>query len=213
MQENRYIAIEGPIGVGKTSLARLLSKCFNAQLVLEDININPFLENFYNDRERYAFQTQLFFLLNRYKQQAELIQRELFNRCLINDYLFAKDKIFAYLNLAGTELELYREIYSLLDVRLPKPDLVIYLQADTEMLKNRIASRGRHFEKNISKEYLESLNTAFNNFFFHYSESPVLIINTTKIDYVNREKDLEDLIRKIASTKKGKEYYMPLGSK
>lgn len=209
---HRYIAIEGPIGVGKTSLAKLIAKEFDAQTILETSEENPFLSGFYADRKRMAFQTQIFFLLSRYRQQQELFQQDLFNKTTIIDYIFARDRIFAYLNLDDNELALYEQIYSLLHERIPKPDLVIYLSAATDTLIERIGLRGRDFEKNISKDYLEELSQAFNRFFFHYSETPLLVINTSEIDFVKNPGDLKDLAKQIRTMKKGTQYYVPMSS-
>lgn len=209
---HRYIAIEGPIGVGKTSLAKLIAKEFDAQTILETSEENPFLSGFYADRKRMAFQTQIFFLLSRYRQQQELFQQDLFDKTTIIDYIFARDRIFAYLNLDDNELALYEQIYSLLHERIPKPDLVIYLSAATDTLTERIELRGRDFEKNISKDYLEELNQAFNRFFFHYSETSLLVINTSEIDFVKNPGDLKDLAKQIRTMKKGTQYYVPMSS-
>ncbi|MBI3599678.1 MAG: deoxynucleoside kinase [Nitrospinae bacterium] len=212
MDKARYIAIEGPIGAGKTSLARLLGERFNANIVLETVEDNPFLEGFYKNKDSYAFQTEMFFLLSRYRQLIELVQHNLFNRVTITDYIFDRNRIFAYINLSSDEIRLYDEVYSLLKPRLPTPDLLIYLQADIDILKARIKARGRGFEKGIADEYLDEVNKSFNNYFFHYNQSPLLIVNTNEIDFVERKGDLEDLIKKILSHKKGTEYYSPLGS-
>src|SRR6056297_866342 len=177
-----YIAIEGVIGVGKTSLANILSEKLNSRLILEKFEENPFLGDFYKDRNRYAFQTQLFFLLSRFRQQKEFIQTDVFHRNLITDYIFAKDKLFAYLNLDENEIVLYDQLYNILSREVSKPDLVIYLQADTDRLMKNINSRGRQFEKNMDRSYIESLNQFYNRYFFHYQETPLLIINTTDID-------------------------------
>jgi deoxyadenosine/deoxycytidine kinase len=210
---HRYIAIEGPIGVGKTSLAKLLAKEFDAQTILESFEENPFLSEFYADRKRTAFQTQIFFLLSRFRQQQELFQQDLFKKTTIIDYLFNRDRIFAYLNLDEAELALYEQIYSLLHERIPKPDLVIYLSASTDALIERIESRGREFEKAITREYLDELNQAFNRFFFHYNETPLLVINTSEIDFVRHPADLKDLVKQIRAMKKGTLYYVPMSSK
>lgn len=210
--EPRFIAIEGCIGAGKTSLAKLLSEKFGARLVLENDEENPFIEKFYQDREVYAFQTQIFFLLSRYKQYLNLAQRDLFNSVTVVDYLFQRDRIFANLNLKGHELALYEQIYSLIKSKIPKPDLVIFLQAGLEVLDRRVVKRGRDYEKLMDGKYLEEVNKAFNNFFFYYSETPLLVINTDEIDFVEKKCDLEVLINKINSHKIGREYYNPLGS-
>ena len=213
MESFRYIVIEGPIGVGKTSLAKRLSPEFKARCILESPEENPFLHKFYRDRKKYAFQTQLFFLLNRYQQQREVRQIDLFNQVTITDYLFAKDRIFAYLNLDENELALYQRIFSLLDARIPAPDLVIFLQAKPETLLARIRVRDIEYEKEIDIEYLRALSQAYNSFFFHYEESPLLVVDTSEIDFVNREEDLKSLIREVRSMKRGTWYYKPLGSK
>lgn len=213
LDKARYIAIEGPIGVGKTSLVQLLGEYFNAHTVLETVEDNPFLGEFYRNRERYAFQTEMFFLLCRYRQQMSLSQYNLFNRVTITDYIFDRNRIFAYINLNNDEIRLYEDVYSILRHKIPKPDLLIYLQADIDTLKKRINMRGRVIEKNISDEYLDVVNKAFNNYFFHYTQSPILIVNANDINYVERKEDLKDLIKKILSHKKGREYYSPLGSR
>ncbi len=212
LDKARYIAIEGPIGVGKTSLVQLLGEYFNAHTVLETAEDNPFLEGFYRNRERYAFQTEMFFLLSRYRQQMSLSQYNLFNRVTITDYIIDRNRIFAYINLNNEEIRLYEDVYSILKHKIPKPDLLIYLQADIDTLKKRIKMRGRVFEKNISDEYLDEVNKAFNNYFFHYTQSPILIVNANEINFVEKKEDLKDLIKKILSHKKGREYYSPLGS-
>ena len=213
MNLNRYIAIEGPIGVGKTSLAKLLAKEFDAQTILESFEENPFLTEFYADRKRMAFQTQIFFLLGRFQQQQELFQQDLFRKTTIIDYIFARDRIFAYLNLDDNEIALYEQIYSLLRERIPRPDLVIYLSASTDMLMERIESRKRAFEKAITREYLDGINQAFNKFFFQYSDTPLLVINTSEIDFVKHPGDLKDLAKQIISMKKGTQYYVPMPSR
>lgn len=209
----RYIVIEGPIGVGKTSLAELLAEQLKARKHLEMAENNPFLHDFYRDRRRYAFQVQLYFLLHRYRQQQELLQFDLFKQTVISDYLFAKDKIFAYINLDENELALYEKIHPLLEMRVPLPDLVIYLQASTEVLLHRIDLRGRPYERNIDPLYLDEVNQAYNHFFFHYTANPLLVINTNEIDFVKRKEDLEDLIKQINEMKRGTQYYVPLGSR
>ncbi len=209
----RYLVVEGPIGVGKTSLVDLLSERLGARKLLEVAEDNPFLPNFYKDARRYAFQTQLWFLLNRFRQQQELLQFDLFRQTLVADYLFAKDKIFAYLTLEDHELSLYERVQALLQVRVPTPDLVIFLQASTEVLAERIAIRGKGYEREIDRKYLTEVNEAYTHFFFHYTASPLLVVNVSDIDFVNRREDFEDLIKKISETRAGKHYYVPLGSR
>ncbi len=207
----RFVAVEGPIGVGKSSLVELLTARFTAVKVLERIE-NPFLRDFYKDRRGAAFQAQLFFLLNRYVQQQELAQTDLFHQVTICDYLFAKDKIFAYLNLDDSELMLYERLYGLLSEKIPQPDLVIYLQAGTEVLLERIRRRKRDYEAAISEAYVNDLNQAYNYFFYHYTATPLLVINTSEIDFVHREGDLDDLVNQIHDMNRGVQYYTPLGT-
>lgn len=213
MEKSRYIAIEGPIGVGKSSLADFLAKELNGRTLIEEVDSNPFLSNFYSDIKKYAFQTQLFFLLSRYQQQKEMFQQDLFNSTVISDYLFAKDRIFAYLNLDENELGLYEQVYRLLDTRIPKPDLVIYLQASTDVLLRRIGKRNKEYEKNVKEEYLEKLVDAYNRYFFYYSDTPLLVVNTTDIDFVNNPADLTNLVREIKNMKGGSQHYIPLASR
>ncbi|MBD3181448.1 AAA family ATPase [Candidatus Poribacteria bacterium] len=205
---HKYITIEGAIGAGKTSFAQLLAEKSRSLLILENLDDNPFVQKFYEDRDKYAFQTQLFFLLSRYNQQRELLQQDLFYDCVICDYLFAKDRIFAYLNLNEDELMLYERIYEFLDDAIPRPDLVVYLQASTDTLVERIKNRGRKYEENISEDYIRDLNERYNSFFFHYSHTPLLVVNTDNLDFVNNERDLMELMEEIRRMKGGKEYYI-----
>lgn len=209
MKNVYYIAIEGVIGVGKTSLAEIIAERLSAKLVLERFEENPFLIDFYKNPERYAFQTQLYFLLSRYRQQLELKQVDLFHNLLVSDYMFAKDRLFAHLNLNEKELTLYNLVAKLLEKEVPKPDLVIFLQASTDRLVNNIRKRSRLYEKNISHEYIESLNRIYNEYFFRYNECPLIIVNTDDIDFVNNEKDLEDLLQVIRQPVSGVRYYNP----
>ncbi len=210
MAEIRYIAIEGVIGAGKSSLARKLSERLNANLIMEQFEENPFLEKFYEDRKRFAFQTQMFFLINRFKQQQQLNQQDLFSKFMVSDYIFEKDKIFAYLNLMGEELKLYETIFPLLERDIPKPDLVIFLQSSIDRLLENIKTRGRKFERNLTRAYLLELSEAYNNFFFKYSNTPLLIVNTTEIDFVNRENDFDELYAQIFREDRGFiEYFNP----
>jgi len=209
----RYIVVEGPIGVGKTALTRALAKRFSARSVFELVEENPFLASFYQDRNKYAFQTQLFFLLSRFKQQQELFQQELFSQVTVSDYLFAKDRIFASITLDPNELALYERVYEHLGPRVMKPDLVIYLQARLDVLLARIRKRGREFERKFDPEYLAELSRTYNDFFHRYDETPLLVINTSDIDFVETEKDFEELVRAIGSIKAGTHYYQPLGTR
>jgi deoxyadenosine/deoxycytidine kinase len=205
----KYLVIEGPIGVGKTSLARLLARELGGRLVLERAEDNPFLKEFYKDPKRFAFQTQIFFLLSRYRQLQELSQMDLFERTTVTDYFFPKDRIFASINLEAGELALYQQIYSLLNPTIPTPDLVVYLQAGPEVLMDRVRHRGLDYEKPLMPDYLEALNQAYNDFFFQYTDSPLLVVQTSEIDFVNRRADLDDLIHQIKQMKKGTQYYVP----
>jgi deoxyguanosine kinase len=212
MSDKRYIVVEGPIGVGKTSLVQMLGDVFASRVILEKVADNPFLPKFYTNPSGFAFQTQMFFLLSRYQQQRELAQQELFSQSVICDYLFAKDRIFASVNLDEDELILYQQIYTLLNQRIPRPDLVIYLQSQTEVLQQRIRMRGRSYEREVSRDYVEAINEAYNRFFFSYDETPLLIINTSEVDFVRRPEDFQDLVREIRRMKKGVQFYVPLGS-
>ncbi len=211
--EPRYVVVEGPIGVGKTSLAERLAERLQARALLEVADDNPFLSRFYQDPRRFAFQTQLWFLLNRFRQQQELAQVDLFHQTLVTDYLFAKDKIFAYLTLEDHELALYERVHSLLQVQVRWPDLVIFLQASTEALLQRIARRGKPYERELDRKYLEELNAAYTHFFFHYTASPLLVVNTSEIDFVNHPEEFEDLVKEIRAAQAGTRYYVPLASR
>ena len=213
MTKKKYIVVEGPIGVGKTSLAKILAAEFQARCVFEKVEDNPFLPKFYEDRETYAFQNQLFFLLSRYQQQRELIQQDLFSQNMVADYLFAKDKIFATLTLNSEELSLYQQIYKLLDTRIPKPDLVVYLQARPEVLYKRIKKRDKKYERGVTLEYLEEVAQAYNRYFFQYDETPLLVVSTSEIDFVSSGKDLADLTKEINNMGSGTQHYIPLGSR
>ncbi len=205
----RYLVIEGPIGVGKTTLAERLGARLDARLVLERVEDNPFLKSFYSDRRATAFQTQLFFLLSRYRQQESLTQDDLFAELTISDYFFLKDRLFARLNLTPEELDLYDQVYRLLGPRVPRPDLVVYLQADTDTLLRRIESRGREYERDLTVEYLEEVNRAYNDLFFHYDEGPLLVVRTEEIDPVHDPADLEELIRQLRQPLAGTRHYIP----
>ncbi len=205
----QYIAIDGVIGVGKTSLAQRMAERFNARLLLEPHEENPFLSDFYRDPRHFAFPTQLFFLLSRYRQQQEIPQRDLFHELLVADYLFAKDRIFASLTLEDRELVLYDKIAQLLERDIPRPDLAIYLQSSTERLMANIRGRNRSYETNMSEDYIRELNDAYNRFFFNYRETPLLVINATELDFVNNAHDLDDLLAQLHRPISGVQYYSP----
>lgn len=206
----KYIAIEGVIGAGKTSLAKMISEKLNAKLVLESFEDNPFLEKFYKNPRRYALHTQMYFLLSRYKQLLELRQDDLFHNYIISDYIFEKDKIFAYLNLADDELELYEKMVSFIERNLQTPDLVIYLQSTVERLMTNINKRGRPAEKQMSETYISDLNEAYNYFFFRFKASRVMIVNATEIDFVNNKYDFDELVAEILKPEHGNiEYFNP----
>jgi len=208
--EIKYIAIEGVIGAGKTTLAKKIKERLNAELVMEQFETNPFLEKFYNDRKRFAFQTQMFFLINRYKQQEVLAQENLFRDYIVCDYIFEKDRIFAYLNLSGEELKLYESIFPLLSRSLRKPDLVVYLQSNVDRLMFNIKKRSRKIERNLTRNYIEELSEAYNHFFFRYSTTPLLIVNSSEIDFVKSEADFDEMFRQIFREDRGIiEYFKP----
>lgn len=209
----RYIVVEGPIGVGKTALTTILTKSLKARALLEVVEENPFLASFYSDRAKFAFQTQLFFLLSRFRQQQELWQQDLFAQVTVSDYLFAKDRIFATLTLDANELSLYERVWDVMGPRVIKPDLVIYLQARVEVLLARIRKRGRDFERRFDPDYLGQVCRAYSDFFFHYKETPLLVVNTSDIDFVSDPGDLEPLLAAVRRMKKGTQYYNPLGTK
>ncbi len=210
MEAPKYIAIEGVIGAGKTSLAKKLTEKLSAKLVTEEFEENPFLEKFYDDRRRYAFQTQMFFLINRFKQQEQFNQEDLFTNYIVSDYIFDKDQIFAYLNLTGEELKLYESIFPLLKRDLRQFDLVIFLQASVDRLIYNIKKRNRPIEKNLTRTYIRELSEVYNNFFFKYNSTPLLIVNTTDIDFVNKEDDFDELFKQIFREDRGFiEYFNP----
>ena len=209
MKSLYYIAIEGPIGVGKTSLSKLIAEKLGARLVLEEFEENPFLSEFYKDPERYAFQTQLFFLLQRYRQQHELRQVDMFQNLVIADYMFIKDRLFASLNLNEKEIELYDTVANLLEKNIIKPDLVIYLQGSTSSIMDKIVDRGRSIEKNITNDYIDALSQVYTEYFFRYQETPLVIINTDNIDFVNNENDFNEIINFIRKPVVGTKYFNP----
>lgn len=209
-----YIAVEGVIGAGKTSLATLLAKHLSAKLILEDFEDNPYLAKFYTDPQKYAFRTQIYFLLERYTQLQQLHQKELFETCIISDYIFEKDKIFAYLNLSDDELKIYQHLTDSLDRNIVPPDLVIYLQSSVPRLMNNIRQRNRNIEKELTVDYIENLNDAYNYFFSRYKNSKVMIVNCDDIDFVNNKNDFDNLLEQIFKNERGAvEYYNPSLSK
>jgi deoxyadenosine/deoxycytidine kinase len=203
------LAVEGNIGVGKTSLARLVARYLDARVVEESVDDNPFIERFYENMGAFALQTQLVFLMNRYRQQLSLGQKELFSGLTVVDYIFARDKIFAHVNLTDDELGLYNRIAGELEQRLIRPDMVVYLQASSDVLFERIERRGSAMERTISKNYLEALNEAFNHYFFKYTDTSLLIVNTDGMDFVSNERQFRDLLRRISEPVKGTELYVP----
>ena len=196
----RYVAIEGPIGVGKSTLAELLAIRFRAQLLFEGFEENPFLQHFYDDPKRLAFQTQIFFLLSRYRQQQDLIQTDLFYTSVVSDYMFEKDRIFAALTLSEDELKLYDQIERALGKTVPTPDVVIYLQSGVGRLEENIKQRGRKFEKNLSRSYLEELVHRYNEYFFHYRETRLIVVNADSMDFQRNPEHLDLIARSILRT-------------
>jgi len=205
-----HICIEGTIGVGKTSLVNLLAQEMEAKTILEKFEDNPFLKDFYSDRDRYAMQTQLFFLLSRYKQQQELQQIDMFTKSIISDYMFDKDRLFAALNLGDMELDLYNRIANELQKNIVYPDLTIFLQSETDRLMYNIKIRGREFERNMDYNYIENLNQIYNEYFFRYDKGPLVIINTNDIDFVNNKEDLQEIINFIKQPSEGTRYFNPM---
>jgi len=209
-----FLCIEGVLGVGKTSLCSFLGRQLSARVVREDVEGNPFLAKFYSDRRAYAFQTQLWFLLSRHRQLSEMVaQQDLFHAVTVSDYMFAKDYIFASMNLEDDELALYTGIARTLETSVPHPDLVVYLQASTETLLRRIDKRGRPYESGIDEEYINDLNEAYNHFFFHYTASPLLVINTNELDFVDDARDYREVMEQILNAKPGINIYNPLSQK
>lgn len=211
--EHQYIVVEGPIGVGKTSLARRLAESLSAQPVLEDASQNPFLERFYRNPRAGALPAQLYFLFQRSQQLGALNQQDLFTQVRVADYLLEKDRLFARLTLDDAEFALYEQIYAKLDVQAPKPDLVIYLQAPVDVLLERVARRGIGYEQHIERDYLVRLNEAYARFFHEFSAAPLLIVNAASIDPVNNQADYDELLAAVRRMKRGRMYYNPLRSK
>ena len=209
--EPNYIAVEGVIGVGKTTFSKMLAERLGAELINEEVFENPFLVDFYKNRKRYAFPCQLYFLISRFQQQQQLMVRDLFAQRIVADYLFAKDAIFASVNLSERELALYDKIAPVLLQDVPRPDLVMYLQGSTATLLDRIRKRNYSFEKSIDFDYLELINKAYDYYFFNYTETPLLVVKTDDIDFVNNPEHFDDLIEQIRKPIAGKKYYAPSG--
>jgi deoxyadenosine/deoxycytidine kinase len=208
-----YIAVEGPIGVGKTTLARALGAALNARVILEEAEANPFLRHFYENPRRYAFQTQLFFLASRFKQQQEIYQRDLFHQTTVSDYLFEKDHIFASIALSEEELRLYHRIASYLDAGIPKPSIVIHLQASVDSLMARIRRRGYDFEAPMQVDYLRTVVETYNRHFFDYGDAPILIVNTDEVNVAADPAELAELIEQMSRHDHGSQYYIPVARK
>ncbi len=205
-----YVVVEGPIGVGKTSLAQKLSQAFGSDLLLERPEENPFLERFYQSRKHFALPTQLFFLFQRARQMQEWKQRDLFTPTRVADFLLEKDRLFARLNLDDDELRLYEQVYDQLKIDLPVPDLVIYLQAPVEVLMERVRRRGIPFERQVESEYLERLNEAYTHFFYHYSGAPLLVVNAAEVNFVESDADFQSLLTQLRSARTGRHFFNPL---
>lgn len=193
----RYIGFEGPIGAGKTTLVNAIAERVSATRILERADDNPFLGNFYMDKERYAFQAQIFFLLSRYRQQQEILQGDLFSDYFLGDYVFSRDTIFARMTLSDDELDLYFTVYQALVERVPKPDLVVYLRAEPELLMDRVRTRNKDYETAMTLEYLKELVDTYEEFFDHYDEAPLLIIDTDELDYRRDPASLDRVCRRI----------------
>ena len=205
-----FIVVEGPIGVGKTTLAQRLAKSFGSELLLEGADENPFLKRFYRDPRQGAFQTQLFFLMQRAQQMQELRQGDMFQPVHVGDFLMDKDRLFAQLTLDEEEFKLYEQVYSHLTLDVPVPDLVIYLQAPVDVLVKRIAKRGRSYEADIDAQYLQRLSDAYTRFFPYYDAAPLLIVNAAEIDLVSREEDYAALLQRLGEVKSGRHYFNPV---
>jgi deoxyguanosine kinase len=208
----QHVVVEGPVGVGKTAVAQRLCERLDARLSLEDWSQNPFLKSFDEGTQGAAFQAELFFLLSRYRQQQEMRQGNLFATTTLSDCLFEKSRLYAFLNLEDSELLIYEKLYALLSETVVRPDLVVYLQAPTEVLARRLKARGRGRD-GPSEEYLAEVNRAYNHYFFHYTQTPLLVVNTAEVDFASRPEDAEDLAKQIRSMGKGTQYYVPLATK
>ena len=210
MSTHPYLAIEGAIGVGKTTLARLLGEALPGEILLEVFEENPFLSDFYADRARYAFQTQIFFLLSRYRQQHKVIAETLRHGPLVSDYLFAKDWLFAHLNLAGDELTMYERVHAILGEQIPSPSLVVYLRASTDTLMQRITFRDRSYERQISRDYLDALRLAYESFFDGYTAAPILVVHTDDLDFVRNDGDKTEIISRVKDALQRRAIQLPL---
>ena len=204
-----YIAVEGVIGAGKSTLARMLAERSGARLVLEEFEDNPFLGTFYQDPERWAFQTQLAFLASRFRQQRALAARDLFQSHVVSDYTFDKDRIFAHVTLDGDELALYESLFSIMDANAVAPDLVIYLRSSVDRLMHNVALRGRSYETDMDPAYLKDLSEAYDRHFFHYTRAPLLIVDASRIDFVREPSHFEELVRQVRAIKGGTTYFNP----
>jgi deoxyadenosine/deoxycytidine kinase len=204
-----YVAVEGVIGAGKTALARLLAGRAGGRLVLEEFEENPFLGTFYEDRDRWAFQTQLAFLASRFKQQKALATRDLFHPHVVADYTFDKDRVFAHVTLSGDELRLYETLYGLMEPAAPTPDLVVYLRSSVDRLLHNVALRGRAYEADMDPAYLAELSAAYDRYFFHYTKSPLLIVDASRIDFVRERATFDELVRQVGSVRGGTAYFNP----
>ena len=204
LSDLRYIAVEGVIGVGKTSLTKRLADTLSARILLEEFEENPFLADFYKDKRAYAFQAQMFFLLSRYKQQEVVVQYDLFQQQLVADYMFNKDRIFAMQTLNEKEMSLYNMLATILEKRIVKPDLAIYLQATTDRLMSNIAKRARSYELDMPRDYIDALNIQYDDYFRNYDDTPLLIINTDNLDFVNNDNHFQKIITEIANHRTGR---------
>ena len=204
-----YVAVDGVIGAGKTTLARMLAERASGRLVLEEFEENAFLDRFYSDRDRWALQTQLAFLASRFKQQKALAARDLFVNHIVSDYTFDKDRIFAHVTLTGDEVRLYETLYGIMEPSAPVPDLVVYLRSSVDRLLHNVAMRGRSYETNMDRAYLTELVEAYDQYFFHYTKSPLLIVDASRIDFVATPSTFDELVRQVSSVRGGTAYFNP----